>query len=264
VNRDRLIIVRAGDASFHPLWLKNEPRRRWHLHISYYGARREPYELGEGVTLSHDPGRKFLGIVECLAAHPKFYNYGRIAFPDDDLKLVQGGWDDIFDMAESSGAALAQPALDHRSFFAHHATLRRAWADYRAVDFVELMAPIFETGFLREVEHLFAENQSSLGVDYVWSMIARKTGHKLAIIDKYYMLHTRALGGGAQYQGLDPIAEMKALLKKYNIRPWSKRSSAAYRNGKRLPVPRFLINRKQIRPRLFRLLKRIMGITVVG
>ncbi len=261
---NRLIVVRAGDSSLHPAWLKSEPNRQWHLHISYYGRRADPYELPPQVSLSRDVGQKWIGLLSCLKENPELLNYKYIAFPDDDLKMATGSWDGIFDTAETSNADICQPSLDHRSFYWHDVTLNRKWLDYREVDFIELMSPVFKVNFLHKIMPFFDENKSSLGLDYLWSHIANLENRKMVITDKSVVLHTREIGKGSQYNGLNPADEMKKLYLKYNIYPRRGKSILAYKNNKVFFMPNFALNRKEISPRLFKLMKKFMRLEVVG
>lgn len=264
MNSERLIIVRAGDSSLHPIWLKAEPNRRWHLHISYFGRRTDPYDLPPGVTLTHDVGPKWIGLSACLKQNPELLNYKYISMPDDDLKVTVGSWDQIFDMFEATNAGLAQPSLDHRSYYWHDVTLRRTWADYREVNFIELMTPIFTKVFLEQVKGIFEENRTSVGLDYLWSYMAAEAGQRMVIIDKCCLLHTREIGKGTQYDGLSPVKDMEALLAKFKISPIHGKSFKAFSGDKAMAVPDFILNRKEKMPRIYKKLKKFMALDVIG
>lgn len=257
-----LVVVRAGNASLHPLWLLRDPDRNWHLHISYYGDRRDPYPLDENTTISWDPGQKWIGVSSCLRENPKLLEYDQIAFPDDDLKFSTGNWSQLFNFSKNIGAMMAQPSLDHRSFYGHDVTLRRSWLDYRIVNFIELMCPIFSGKFLSDIRGNFEENKSSLGIDYIWSQAVINLGGTMAISDQCSVLHTRAIGKGAQYDGLNPAEEMHQLLEKHNIVAWKGRSIEAYVGGKR--VNSYIANRKEFMPRVYGRMKRFMNLDLIG
>jgi hypothetical protein len=219
--RKNLLIVRAGDRSLHPGWL--DGARDWDLHISYFGDRDAPYALGEGVSLSREKGPKWIGLKECLAKHPGMLErYGHIGFPDDDLAASAATWNTAFAVAQESGAALAQPALDPRSFYSYDITLQRPWLKYRETDFVELMCPIFRVDFLRKVLPTFDLNKSSWGLDMIWRQWAARDGDKLVVVDAATVLHTRAIGKGAQYnagnmQGKSQYDEYRELLAEHGV-----------------------------------------------
>lgn len=264
IMSDRIIIVRAGDNSLHPAWLDAEPNRKWHLHISYFGRRPDPYDLPPGVSISRDSGQKWIGLLSCLKENPHLLDYKRIAFPDDDLKMVTGSWDGLFDIAESSDASICQPSLDHRSFYSHDVTLNRSWLEYREVNFIELMAPVFDSIFLPYVIPYFDENKSSFGIDYIWSQIALDGGKRLVISDNSVVLHTRAVGKGSQYSGLNPRVELDMLIAKYGITARPRKSIRGFRDGKPVKIPKFLLNRKELAPRIFKRLKMLLALELIG
>ena len=226
--RRHLLIVRAGDRSLHPGWLAGA--RDWDLHISYFGDRDAPYALGDGVTLSREKGPKWIGLKECLAHHVDMLErYSHIGFPDDDLAASAAMWNVAFATVEETGAALAQPALDPRSFYSYDITLRRPWLRYRETDFVELMCPIFRVDFLRKLLSTFDLNKSSWGLDMIWRETARRDGDKLVIVDGAAVLHTRAIGKGAQYsasnlEGRSQYDEYREVLAQHGIVDTSRHS----------------------------------------
>jgi hypothetical protein len=243
-----LLIVRAGDKSLHPGWL--DGARDFDLHISYFGRQDEPFgALPEGVTLSREAGPKWLGLKECLESHPDFLErYSRIGFPDDDLAADAQTWNTAFRVLEETDAALGQPALDPLSFYSYDITLRRAWLKYRETDFVELMAPIFRIDFLKKVLPTWDLNKSSWGLDMVWREMARRDGDKLVIVDACAVLHTRAIGKGAQYsagnmQGSSQYDEYRDLLDAHGITDTSRHTLKGVRADGRDETNLFRLNR---------------------
>jgi hypothetical protein len=263
--RRNLLVVRAGDSSLHPQWLKAEKAgmRNWDLHVSYFGASEDPYRGSFGESLSRDSGPKYVGLAKCLQDNPAFRAYDLICFPDDDLALSHGTWSDIFDLAQRTGGSIVQPSLDERSYWSHDVTLRRISFDYRKVNFVELMCPIFKWEMLDQVAHYFNDNQSSWGLDYLWSDIARREHRTMFIMDAVCVLHTRAVGSGMLYDGMSPETELRTLLDNQAITQWSGRAADAYVNGTRLKVPMLWLNRKHIKPRIYKSLKSYMQFTNV-
>ena len=229
-----LLIVRAGDRSLHPGWLDGP--RDWDLHISYFGAQEKPFgDLPDGVTLSREAGPKWLGLKDCIAAHPDFLGrYSHIGFPDDDLACDAATWNGAFRVLDEAGAALGQPALDPRSFYSYDITLSRPWLKWRETDFVELMAPIFRIDFLRKVLPSWDLNRSSWGLDMVWRETARRDGDKLVIVDSCAVLHTRAIGKGTQYSaqnlgGKSQYDEYRELLATHGIADTSRHALSGVR-----------------------------------
>jgi hypothetical protein len=264
-----LLIVRAGDRSLHPAWL--EGARDWDLHISYFGDKDSPFgELPSGVTLSREKGPKYIGLGDCLAAHPDFLtNYSHIGLPDDDLGCDAQVWNRTFAILDEIGADLGQPSLLWRSFYSYDITMKRRWLSYRVTDFVEVMAPIFKVDFLRAVLPTFSANRSSWGLDYVWREIARREGRRLAIVDAASLLHTRALGKGGQYSaanmgGSTQLGEYQSLLDTHGIADTSRRTLYGVRPDGVVVHNAFLLNRRLLLPRLYREWKTTNAIEVVS
>jgi hypothetical protein len=264
-----LLIVRAGDRSLHPGWL--DGARDWDLHISYFGEKDIPFgDLPAGVTLSREKGPKYVGLKDCLDTRGHFLaDYTHVGFPDDDLACEAAVWNTAFRILDDTGADLGQPSLHWRSFYSYDITMRRRWLKYRITDFVEVMAPIFRTDFLRTVLPTFAANRSSWGLDYVWREIARREGRKLAIVDAAGLLHTRALGKGGQYSaanmgGSTQLGEYRSLLDTYGITDTSRRTLCGVRSDGSIVRSAFRLNRRLLLPRLYREWKATNGIEVVS
>lgn len=214
--RRNLLIVRAGDKSLHPGWIAAEgDTRSWDLHISYFGQHAQPFgALPSGVTLSREIGGKYSGLSACLAAHPQYLeDYDYIGFPDDDLQIADGSWSGAFATMAGTGAVVGQPALDHRSFYSHPVTLKARKFQYREVNFIEVMMPIFRTDFLKRVIPEFLVTPSSWGLDFVYSDMALKAGERMIVDDRNTILHTRQIGKGVLYaDGSSPEGDLRALL----------------------------------------------------
>jgi hypothetical protein len=265
VTRKYLLVVRAGDHSLHPGWLNGD--RNWDLHISYFGSQEQPFgALPTDVTLSHEKGPKYLGLSECLATHPDFLErYALIGFPDDDLACRARDWNAAFSVLDEIGADLGQPALDPRSFFSYDIFLRRKQFRYREVDFVELMCPVFSTPFLREILPTWTLNASSWGLDYLWRERARRDGRRLAIVDEVGILHTRAIGKGAQYsaanmKGGSRYDDYETILKMHGIKDLSRRALSGVRKDGRSSTKAFMLNRTLVLAGLRRKLRNVLNV----
>jgi len=272
MTRKYLLVVRAGDRSLHPGWLKPEGTPRfWDLHISYFGDKDAPFgDLQEGVTLSREKGPKYLGLAECLNKHPDFLTrYTHLGFPDDDLACDVTTWNTAFTVLDEIGADLGQPALDPRSFFSYDIVLRRKQFKYRETNFVELMCPIFSAEFLGKLLSTWTLNKSSWGLDFVWRETARREGRKIAIIDAASVLHTRAIGKGTQYsaanmQGATQHDEQADVLAKFGITDRSRRALRGVRPDSSASTNAFWLNRRLKVAGLRRKLRAALGISTVS
>jgi hypothetical protein len=263
--RRNLLILRAGDASLHRDWLASEgDERSWDLHISYFGPHAEPFgALPDGVTLSREPGGKYSGLASCFESNPQLLaSYDFIGLPDDDLQLTQGSWSRVFETIERTGAVVGQPALDHRSIFAHPVTLQAKKFEYREVNFVEVMTPVFRVAFLRRVIPEFTVTSSGWGLDHIYSKMALEEGATMVVDDRNTFLHTRKIGMGTLYPDLEtPLEELTRVLEErqmtgvchslVGVRPNGKRVTL----GKRDKVPR--------EARKYARMKRAMGLNFI-
>ena len=92
-----LVVLRAGDQSLHPAWLdaRDQPRRLWDLHLSYFGPSDDPFpDRPADVTLSREPGPKLIGLADCFdnpsTRFPRpLESYDWIWLPDDDMLMDQ-------------------------------------------------------------------------------------------------------------------------------------------------------------------------------
>lgn len=271
MSRRNLLVLRAGDRSLHPSWLAMEGEKRsWDLHISYFGNRSEPFgTLPDGVSLSMEKGPKYIGLADCFDRNPHFLeHYDLIGCPDDDLEVAAGSWSEIFEIAAESGAAIAQPSLDARSYFSHGVTLQRRRYRYRRTNFVEVMCPIFTRDALSEFLPRFRDNKSSWGLDCLWSSQLESAGKRLAVIDAAALLHTREIGKGTQYQGngtdLSPGQEWHELSRKYGLEVVRRYALEGVLPDGRVERHAWGLNRWHLAPRMYRIMKIVMGLNVIG
>ena len=218
--------------------------------------------------MSFEKGPKYHGLFEFIEANlERLRQYDLIALPDDDLQFVQGDWSEVFRKVQATGAALAQPSLDRRSFWMHDLLLQRRRFDHREVDFIEVMTPVFRTDFLLEMYHDFKINGSSWGLDYVWSSRAKETGRKLVVLDTCAILHTRRVGKGGQYAGGAVgglYSEMESTLAERGLKTWYGKASAAFTAQGASSEPLFLVNRQEYLPRIYNFLKNTLGVNVIS
>ncbi|WP_018261275.1 DUF707 domain-containing protein [Methylobacterium sp. WSM2598] len=215
-----LVIVRAGDRSAHPEWLR-DPHRNWDLAISYYGA--DPEQLGHEFVFKHVmPVSKFTAVAALLSEYrDTVYSYERIVLADDDIQTDTATLNRFFEITEEYGLELSQPALHEDSFFSHAVTLRNPLFKLRFSNFVEIMLPCFARDFLRTVEGSFGENRSGWGLDFLWPRLV-SARDRIAIVDETPVLHDRPVGGPMHgyfaAQGIDPLADLNGVLAKYAFR----------------------------------------------
>jgi hypothetical protein len=221
MNRKNLVVVRAGDNSLHPEWLKGEGERNWDIVVNYYGD--DPVRYCEpGVVRMDSKGPKWPALYELINENQQFLSdYANIWLPDDDLMTSKAEINQMFDMFEEYRLQVAQPALTWNSFFGHLTTLQNRMFKLRRTNYVEVMAPCFSAGVLRKVLPLFNSNLSGWGLDFVWTKFVDQPETQIAIIDSVAVRHTRPVGGpnykALRERGISPWDELRSFCKANGI-----------------------------------------------
>lgn len=222
MKRRNLVVVRAGDNSLHPSWLEGGPRN-WDLVVNYYGDDPLRYtDAGEGVVRIDSKGPKWPALGRLMTETRSAWSaYDFIWLPDDDLAASGADINRMFDAMPALGLHLAQPSLSWQSHWSLALTLHNPNFALRYSSFVEPMAPMFSRALLERVLPTFSEIISGWGLDYVWPRHLDEPATQCAVIDGIQVTHTRPVGG-PNYQfnkgaGVNPRAEMMALLKKHGI-----------------------------------------------
>lgn len=223
-RRRFLVLVRAGRNALHLAWTLPADRQ-WDLITLAYdehllqGADAAVGTLGDAVVDSRGEPAKFFGISDFMARTPSAWTYEAFLMPDDDLLMDPQQINGMFELFMASGAALAQPALTWDSFYSHFVTLQNQAFTFRRTNFVEVMTPIMTRDMLRWMMPSFKATKSSWGLDYLWARFCEDNGRPVVILDAFPVKHTRPVGGGGLYAalGVDPGAEMNALLKHFGI-----------------------------------------------
>ena len=190
-----LVIVRAGNSSLHPEWLKGEDNRNWDIVVNYFGDDPDLYKE-TGVTRIDSKGPKWPALHDLISLNPQFISdYEYIWFPDDDLMATKSDINRLFNTCDEYGLEAAQPALTWDSYYSYVTTLRNAVTKIRYTNMIEIMAPCFSSSLLRKGLPFFDANLSGWGLDYIWSRLADDPVHGIAIIDTVAVRHTRPVGG---------------------------------------------------------------------
>jgi hypothetical protein len=215
--RKNLVIVRGGDKSLHPQWLVKD--RNWDLALSYYGNHPERYAEQFDMLDCYN-GSKWEGLSAFINSNQSLIEmYEYIWMPDDDLLTNGQNINDFFDICKLLDATIAQPALTPYSYYSWDITLQIKHLTARYTNFIEVMAPCFNSKYLHLFSDFFGENSSGWGYEWLWYHIAIK--HNISnffIIDKVPVYHTRPIGSAGHGGSISsPNSEMSILLKKYDI-----------------------------------------------
>lgn len=226
-----LVLVPAGDRSYHRNWLAGPDAPQFDLGVIYYGN--APGRYGEdGAYYFPRKGFKLELIASVLDEGPELLEqYDRIWLPDDDLRISTGEINLLFELFASHELKIAQPALG-RGEVSYCNLRRRPGMLLRYTPFVEVMCPLFSSRALQEVRHTLRANRSGWGIDWLWT--THFHDGEMAIIDKVCVDHMRPLGTGEHYRflaslGIHPGEDLRAILDAHGIdrRLW-KRMSRKY------------------------------------
>lgn len=191
-GRRYLVIVRAGEKSLHRGWLEGGPRN-WDLVVSWYGA--ETYQTIADERVLPAKGWKWDVLAAQLDAEPELVaGYEYFWFPDDDIEADAGRISRMFELTETQGLAISQPALSADSYFSHLHTMQARSFLLRYVDFVEVMVPCLSRQTLLRALPLMHETPSGFGLDFLWTRFERDNGRRAAVLDAVPVRHTRPVG----------------------------------------------------------------------
>jgi hypothetical protein len=192
-RRRNLVIVRAGDNSLHPTWLRDSSDRSWDLLVSYFGDDTERFRQ-PGIIRIDSKGPKWPALGALIMDNRKYIEqYDYIWLPDDDIACQGSDINHLFKMAADYKLHLSQPALTLDSYFSWLATLRNPLLRVRFVNFVEIMVPCFSREFLLRSLPFLADNLSGWGLDHLWPTMLHP--NQMAILDAIAVTHTRPIGG---------------------------------------------------------------------
>lgn len=215
-----LVISRIGAYSLHRRWL---PRNgSFHVLLSCYDSTVEA-ERAEGVIFEYRPGTKVAGYGATIRDHESLIRrYRYVALFDDDLESDAESLLSLFRIAEDQQLKIAQPALDHQSYFTHACLLRHEGFILRHVNFVEMMCPFFRTDVLFDVAPLFELGFES-GIDLIWSALVHDAPADFAVIDSIPVHHTRPIGSAKGANGFVDgrvyESDIHTILARFNL-PW--------------------------------------------
>lgn len=219
--RRYLIFIRAGSKP-RPSFFFDMPERNrgYDLAVNYYAAPHPNDALKDNAEIIFAGGLSKMHAAKKLFGETKLHEtYEGVFFLDDDIEILFDP-DLFFKFCEDNTLDIAQPALTPDCTDAIGLTRQHPGLKFRTTNWVEVMAPFFRHGFLKEMLHSFDMSISGWGLDLYW-------GHHLTdrwtagIIDEFLMRHTQVSNHatGAFYSylrsiGVDPYKEMRSVLAK--------------------------------------------------
>jgi len=240
-GRRNLVIVRAGDSSLHPTWLKGAADRSWDLLVSYFGD--DPRRFRDQDVVRVDgKGPKWPALHRLLTERADLLRrYDYVWLPDDDIACRARDIERMFSAMGRHDLLLGQPSLSSRSHFSWCITLRNPMTRMRWTNFVETMVPCFHRDLLARCLPMLAPYISGWGLDWAWPKQAGLETRRVAVIDEVCVTHTRPVGGPnhrfLEERGLTAYDEMAHALRTYGIEDRTTRIvEILSRGGLRLPA----------------------------
>jgi hypothetical protein len=225
-RRHVLVILRAGDDSLHPWWLKGAPQesRTWDLHLSYFGDRTAPFpDRPDDVTLSFEKGTKAVGTAACLnGLSERVLQYDWVWLPDDDLLADLPTLNRFFEIVQQYNLDLAQPALGAGSHFTYDITLQRPHLRLRFTTFVEIMAACFSRDALHLCRPFLAATVSSWGPNHLFPRLLGYPDRGIGIVDETPVVHARPMNKGPNIAltrslGISPEKEFEQFMRTHGL-----------------------------------------------
>ena len=224
-----LIIICAGDNSYHYRDKWYDERRNYALCVVYYGTNgeiREKYKQTCDIFF-HCKGLKWHLIQKILSSSSWWETFNFISFPDDDLTFVTveevpafKQLNLLFKVGIDHKLLLWQPALSGLNTV-HDIVKAQSACNYRYVNFVETMTPFFSHIALTKCMRSIMDKRIGIGwgLDYVWAtrLISDIQPKGLAIIDKIVIVHTRPVAQ-AYPKGINPHQEKQEMIQRYNVK----------------------------------------------
>jgi hypothetical protein len=246
-SRKNLLIVRAGEDSLHPSWIRGRRGRNFDLLVSYYGAVPDKYRQ-DGEHYHVMVGPRWPGHHSvCRENAELIAQYDYVGFACDDLQAGLATWNKLFDACRRYALDLAQPAIE--GFRSYDITRPHRGCILRYTNFVEVMCPVFSQRALQLLSCTFGESISGWGLSVAWW--SRLTpDHRVAILDCVRVRHGRPIGEGTLYStlrglGVNAGKELKHLKARYG----NKNFEPTERSRLMAPMHAALC---QIVPRLYR------------
>ena len=247
--RQAILVLCAGDTSLHQQSKCNwaHPKRKYDIAILYYGddpKKKREYKA-ESDFFHCQKGPKWTLVRDFLLANKQLCEqYAFVAFPDDDLRVTPDQWNELFDVGKTYGLDLFQPSLENNgpAYVKHTHLVTHPQNILRYTTFVEIMTPVFSQRALVRAVRVLTDShiRSGWGVDYVLPRAVlphhrydqpdqhptNRHTYQIAVVDSVSITHTKPLGNtkhAAQstfYKtyNINPEAEMKYFLHKYNVR----------------------------------------------
>lgn len=190
------VFTSAGDRNAIHRWLEGHAPRRWDLVTAYYGNNDHTFlEIKKFCIYAfRAKGSKFQNLKKLVLQHPKFFDrYSHVWVCDDDILMSGTQINEAFELTETLGFWIAQPATRAEGKNGHWITCFAGpqW-DYRIVNFVEVNLPIFRLDKLKEFLDVYDGSLVGWGIDHWYANLfkANEFG-RFAIFDRVQVINPK-------------------------------------------------------------------------
>lgn len=153
----------------------------------------------------------------------EFLNFSYVFLLDADIDLPNFSEQTFLRKIEPKSFNCLQFSLCGDSHTAYAFLMKRGISDFRRVNFIEVMAPVFSREGIDRVVHTFPMSISTWGLDFAWAKILG--GNGMYVMDTESMTHLGKpdLVDGPFYRyltslGIDPLVEMRRLMANFDTR----------------------------------------------
>jgi hypothetical protein len=183
------------------------------------------YELSANWWVIKGGRSKFESAQQFLENQPEFFTASLLAFFDPDIAIEWKNLLLLFKKGDIVKCSVYQACLSEQSYGSWSFLYKsNRCVEYRKVSFVEVMAPVFKSSFLKKVYNQFTDSVSTWGLEYIWYSKAREP---LLVIDSLNITHSSPVDttAGKFYiylsrLGVDPWREKNMLRFKYTTRSY--------------------------------------------
>ncbi len=222
MSKPYLVVVHAGDASLHPVWLATGGERNWDLVVHYHGDNPLRYPgSGDAMVRIDGKGPKWHALHRLFSeTSDAWRSYEYVWLPDDDLVASCSDINRMFELVAGLDLHLAQPSLSwdshaHCLLMVHNPNFALRYAS-----FIEPIAPVFSRSLLRRATPTFRESLYGSALGYVWPMLLEQPARPCAILDRIQVGAPRrqaASSEPAPRGSLSPGQEIDQILTKHNV-----------------------------------------------
>ena len=220
-----IVIAPCGNKAylFKESWLKQKQEKQFDLCLLFYHEKiNVPERYSEVDFFFHLKGYKFHMIYELLTKiHPEWLEtYDYFYFLDDDIEIDTRQINAMFAFSRAFGIWISQASLTADSFCSWPMFKRKSNSFCRYVGQIEVMSPLFSSYGLKKCMETFISNQSSWGIDSVWSKLLGYPKDRLIVFGAVIKRHTLPVGVGELYQklGISPKEEWFMVTDKYDAK----------------------------------------------